>query len=138
MTVGKLYLEDGVRKCFHNLTVFKFNHFLIMKTDSSGANAYIEFTVEQAVNLYVKVSSTDRGKVSKFALRSVNGDKETDVTSVFHSSKAVIEVEGVSGHTLVYTLQAGTYRFYCTSTDRVGRVMSMTVAEYKYIQPEDH
>ena len=101
-------------------------NFLIMKTDSSGVNAYIEFTVEQAVTFYVRVSSTDRGKTSKFLLKDAAGKA---VASVFHPDITEIEVEGVSGHTIVYTLQAGTYRFYCTSTDRVGRVMYMTVAE---------
>lgn len=102
--------------------------YLIMKTDSLGNNAYIEFTVTQAVTFYAKVSSTSRANVSKFILRKVNGDSTTNITSVFHKDAAEINVTGVSGHTLVYTLEAGTYRFYCTSTDRVGRVMNMVVS----------
>ncbi len=103
--------------------------YLIMKTDSLGNNAYIEFTVTQAVTFYVKVSSTGRENISKFVLRNVDGTQETNINSVFHPDDATIHVEGVSGHTLVYTLEAGTYRFYCTSTDRVGRVMAMTVSK---------
>ena len=102
--------------------------YLIMKTDSNSKNAYIEFTVEQAVTFYAKVSSTGRGNYSNFVLRKVDGENETNVNSIFHPDEATIHVEGVSGHTIVYTLEAGTYRFYCTSNDRVGRVMAMTVS----------
>ena len=102
--------------------------YLIMKTDSELHNAYIEFTVAQDVTFYVKVSSTGRGNYTDFVLRKVDGTQETNINSVFHSDEATISVEGVSGHTIVYTLKAGTYRFYCTSENRVGRVMAMTVS----------
>ena len=95
-----------------------------MQTTEEGENSYIEFTVTQDSTFYVKVTSTDRGNISKFVLVDENGNY---VTEMFHGA-GVMEVEGVSGHTLVYTLKAGTYKFYCTSTDRVGRVMSMMVA----------
>ena len=103
--------------------------YLIMKTDSEGHNAYIEFTVTQDVTFYVKVSSTGRGNYTDFLLRKVDGTQETNINSVFHSDEATIHVEGVSGHTIVYKLEAGTYRFYCTSENRVGRVMAMTVSK---------
>ena len=111
--------------------------YLIMKYTEGYGNAYIEFTVEKAVTFYVKVSSTGRGNYSKFVLRQVDGENEINVNSIFHHGEAVINVEGVSGHTIVYTLQAGTYRFYCTSTDRVGRVMAMTVAEWRDIKDNE-
>ena len=101
--------------------------YLIMKTDTEH-NAYIEFTVTQDVTFYVKVSSTGRGNYTDFVLRKVDGTQETNINSVFHPDEATIHVEGVSGHTIVYTLKAGTYRFYCTSENRVGRVMAMTVS----------
>ena len=103
--------------------------YLIMKTDSEHHNAYIEFTVTQDVTFYVKVSSTGRGNYTDFVLRKVDGTQETNINSVFHPDEATIHVEGVSGHTIVYTLKAGTYRFYCTSENRVGRVMAMTVSK---------
>ena len=102
--------------------------YLIMKTDTEHHNAYIEFTVTQDVAFYVKVSSTGRGNYTDFVLRKVDGTQETNINSVFHPNEATIHVEGVSGHTIVYTLKAGTYRFYCTSENRVGRVMAMTVS----------
>ena len=102
--------------------------YLIMKATSTGERAYIEFTVTQAVTFYVKVSSTGRENVSKFLLTKVEGDTTTNVNSIFHADKAEVDVKGVSGHTLVYTLEAGTYRFVSNSTDRVGRVMTMTVS----------
>ena len=107
------------------------NKYLIMKSYTTldnptvFQNSYIEFTVDQAVTFYVRVSSTDRGNVSKFVLKDAAGN---EIASVFHPDTAEMSVEGVSGHTLVYTLEAGTYRFYCTSTDRVGRVMNMVVS----------
>ena len=121
------YTDYGTNSFFKpvgNIDMSNNKSFLIMKTITDTEHSYIEFTVTQKVTFYVKVSSTDREKTSTFVLKNANGDS---IASVFHNN-AVIEVEGVSGHTLVYTLEAGTYRFYCTSTDRVGRVMSMTVS----------
>lgn len=106
------------------------NKYLTMKSYTTLDNptvfqhSYIEFTVDQAVTFYVRVASTDRGNISKFALMNANGEY---VKTLFHDTNEV-EVTGVSGHTLVYTLEAGTYRFYCTSTDRAGRVMNMVVS----------
>lgn len=116
-----------------NIDMSNNKNFLIMKTISDTEHSYIEFTVDKAVTFYVRVSSTDRGKTSKFVLTDAAGNA---VASVFHPDNSEIVVEGVSGHTIVYTLQAGTYRFYCTSTDRVGRVMYMTVAEWRTIKYE--
>ena len=117
------------------------NTYLIMKAytildenNQAGStvfhHSYIEFTVTQDATFYVRVASTDRGNTSKFVLQDANG---TQIESVFHSlhsnhSTPVVEVTGVSGHTVVYTLKAGTYRFYCTSTERVGRIMNMVVS----------
>ena len=110
--------------------------YLIMKTSSTGEAPYIEFTITEAMNFYVKVTSTGRENVSKFVLKKVANDTVTNINSVFHTDNAEVQVKGVSGHTLVYTLEAGTYRFYCTSTERVGRVMTMTVAEKKDIKTQ--
>ena len=142
------YTHFGTNSFFKpngNCNMSNDNTYLIMKAytisdenNQAGStvfhHSYIEFTVTQAVTFYVRVSSTDRGNTSKFVLRQVNGENEINVNSVFHPNEAVINVEGVSGHTIVYTLQAGTYRFYCTSTDRVGRIMDMTVAEWRTIK----
>ena len=126
------YTDYGTNSFFKpngNIDMSNNKNFLILKTISDTEHSYIEFTVDQAVTFYAKVSSTDRGKTSKFVLMSVNAEgQEAEVASKFHQGKAEVVVEGVSGHTLVYTLQAGTYRFYCTSTDRVGRLMTMKIS----------
>ena len=120
------YGTNSFFKPVGNIDMSNNKNFLILKTISDTEHSYIEFTVTQAVTFYAKVTSTDRGKVSKFLLTDAAGNS---INSVFHTDKAVVEVDGVSGHTIVYTLQAGTYRFYCTSTDRVGRILTMTVSK---------
>ena len=123
------YGTNSFFKPYGNCDMGNDKKYLIMKNDTTFGNAYIEFTVEQAVAFYVKTASTDRGNISKFVLRKVDGENEANMYSIFHPNEAVINVEGVSGHTIVYNLTPGTYRFYCTSADRVGRVMAMTVSK---------
>ena len=125
------YGTDAYFEPYGNIDMSNNKNFLILKTTSEGAFSYIEFTVNKNATLCAKVSSTDRGKTSKFVLTKVDGTNEQNISPFFHGESAIMEVEGVSGHTLVYKLEAGTtYRFYCTSTDRVGRVMSMTVYDH--------
>ena len=128
------YNDYGTNSFFKpvgNIDMSNNKNFLIMKTISDTEHSYIEFTVTQKVAFYVKVSSTDRGKTSKFILKDANGN---GVKSAFHSDSAEMVVEGVTGHNIAYVLEAGTYRFYCTSTDRVGRIMSMIVStNYNYV-----
>ena len=139
------YSDFGTNSFFKpngNCNMSNDNKYLIMKAytildenNQVGStvfhHSYIEFTVKQDVTFYVRVASTDRGNTSTFVLEDAAGNQ---IKSVFHDihhgehSTPVVAVTGVSGRTLVYTLKAGTYRFYCTSTDRVGRVMNMVVS----------
>ena len=129
------YKDYGTSSFFKpvgNIDMSNNKNFLIMKTISDTEHSYIEFTVTETVAFYVKVSSTDRGKTSKFILKDANGN---GVKSAFHSDSAEMVVEGVTGHNIAYILEAGTYRFYCTSTDRVGRIMSMIVStDHDYVR----
>ena len=137
------YSDFGTNSFFKpngNCNMSNDNKYLIMKAythlgdiNSEGDatvyhHSYIEFTVAQDVTFYVRVASTDRTNTSKFVLEDTAGNQ---IKAVFHddeNTSPVVEVTGVSGHTLIYTLEAGTYRFYCTSTERVGRVMNMVVS----------
>ena len=102
--------------------------YLVMKSIIvSGENVtpveyshpHIEFTVDRTVTLIVVASSTDRGNTSRFTLMDSN---DNIVAEKFGETS----VEGVSGETLVYNItQPGTYRFLCTETNRVGRLMSV-------------
>ena len=84
--------------------------------------AYIEFTVDAPVTLLVGVTSTNRTNTSNFELVNANGEK---INEKFDATG----VTGVSKTTLVYEIkEAGTYRFVCTSTDRVGRLLTMEIA----------
>lgn len=96
--------------------------YLVMKTDENGEYSYIEFTVTAPMTLIVVASSTDRGNTSEFTLINANGQV---ITEYFGET----EVEGVHQSALVYKITAaGTYRFVCTETGRVGRVMSMSIS----------
>ena len=96
--------------------------YLVMKTDENGEYAYIEFTVTGPVTLIVVASSTDRGNTSEFTLVDANNQI---ITEYFGQT----DVEGVHESALVYRITAaGTYRFVCTETGRVGRVMSMSIS----------
>ena len=96
--------------------------YLVMKTNENGEYAYIEFTVTGPVTLIVVASSTDRGNTSEFTLVDANNQI---ITEYFGET----EVEGVHESALVYRITAeGTYRFVCTETGRVGRVMSMSIS----------
>ncbi len=96
--------------------------YLIMKSVAGGDQAYIEFTVNGAATLLATVTSTSRVNNSEYILVDANGNP---VAERFN----VTSVTGVSGYTLVYEIEeAGTYRFICTSTNRVGRLMIMKLS----------
>ena len=101
-----------------------------MKTTEAN-HASLEFTVESDITktciLIVVVSSTDTNNISKFALFDSNGNKVTTTDTT--GSKQDLEAKGVTGTTFIYFLQPGqTYRFACTGTERVGRLMSIKIA----------
>ena len=96
--------------------------YVIMKS-LDNYESYIEFTVECPVTLIATAASTDRNNTTNFILEDVNGN------TIFERNNRV-QANGADGTTFIYTIsEAGTYRFICTSTDRVGRLMSMKIAE---------
>ena len=94
--------------------------YMTMKSGAQG-EPYIEFTVEKTAILVVQVSSTGADNSSSFALRDENGQ-------VIAELSGKTEAVGANATTLIYILPAGgTYRFVCTETARVGRLLSMKV-----------
>ena len=94
--------------------------YMTMKSGAQG-EPYIEFTVEKTAILVVQASSTGAGNSSSFVLRDENGQ-------VIAERSGKTEAVGANATTLIYILPAGgTYRFVCTETARVGRLLSMKV-----------
>ena len=89
--------------------------------------SYIEFTVDSPATLIVVASSTGVNNKSYFVLKDADGN-------LIDSWNGNTAATGADGTTFLYTIEkAGTYRFECTSLDRVGRLMSMRIAEnHKY------
>ena len=96
--------------------------YVIMKS-LDNYESYIEFTVASPATLIVTAASTGRTNTTNFILEDVNGN-------IISERNNRVQAVGVDGTTFIYTIaEAGTYRFVCTSTDRVGRLMSMKIAE---------
>ena len=121
------YQDYGNGKFFEavgNCDISNDHTYLIMKTvlNDEGVklyHSYIEFTINTKYSFVVVASSTDRGNTSRFTLMDSN---DNVVAEKFGETS----VEGVSGETLVYNItQPGTYRFLCSETNRVGRLMSV-------------
>lgn len=96
--------------------------YVIMKS-LEDSPSYIEFTTDCPATLIVKAASTNRTNTSSFILTNTEGN-------VIDENNNRVNAVGVDGTTFIYTIkEAGTYRFECTSLDRVGRLMSMAIAE---------
>ena len=96
--------------------------YVIMKSLESTP-AYIEFTAQYPTTLIVTAASTGRENTTDFVLIDAEG-------KVIAEKTGRVEAEGVNGTTFIYDLRTpGTYRFVCTSTDRVGRLMAMKTAD---------
>ena len=96
--------------------------YVIMKS-LDNYESYIEFTVASPATLIVTASSTGRGNTTNFILEDANGN-------IISERNNRVQADGADGTTFIYTIaEAGTYKFVCTSTDRVGRLMSMKIAE---------
>ena len=96
--------------------------YVIMKSLESTP-AYIEFTVDYRTTLIVTAASTGRENTTDFVLIDAEGN-------VIAEKTGRVEAKGVDGTTFIYEIkEGGTYRFVCTSTDRVGRLMAMKIAD---------
>ena len=99
------------------------NNYMVMKTTETN-QASIEFTVDGPCIVVVVIASTNRENTSTFAMYDSNGNLVGD-----KNGSTEIATTGVTGTTFVYKIEsAGTYRFACTETDRVGRLMTIKVA----------
>ena len=96
--------------------------YIIMKSLESTPS-YIEFTVDHPTTLIVVAASTSREHTSGFVLVDAEGN-------IIAENNGRVDAVGVDGTTFIYDINAaGNYRFVCTSTDRVGRLMSMKIAD---------
>ena len=124
-TTGKAGDYSEYRTCFLPRGICTFDgtsKYVIMKS-VDGSPAYIEFTTEYPTTLIVKAASTNRTNTSSFELVDAEGN-------VIDELNGRVDAVGVDGTTFLYTIsEPGTYRFVCTELDRVGRLMSMALAE---------
>ena len=124
-TTGKAGDYSEYRTCFLPRGICTFDgtsKYVIMKS-VDGSPAYIEFTTEYPTTLIVKAASTNRTNTSSFELIDAEGN-------VIDELNDRVDAVGVDGTTFLYTIsKPGTYRFVCTELDRVGRLMSMALAE---------
>ena len=96
--------------------------YVIMKSIENN-RAYVEFTTDHSTTLIVTASSTGRNNTSEFILTDADGN-------IINAINNRTVATGVNGTTFIYTIETpGTYRFVCTSTERVGRLMSMKTAD---------
>ena len=124
-TTGKTQDYDEYRNYFLPRGICSIDgsgKYVIMKS-LDNYESYIEFTVASPATLIVTAASTGRGNTTNFVLEDVSGN-------IISERNNRVQAVGVDGTTFIYTIsEAGTYRFVCTSTDRVGRLMSMKIAE---------
>ena len=103
-------------------TIDSSGKYVIMKSLESSPS-YIEFTAEYPTTLIVTAASTGAGNTTSYMLIDAEGNMIAEKTGR-------VNAVGANGTTFIYTItKAGTYRFVCTSTDRVGRLMSMKTAD---------
>ena len=103
-------------------TVDSSGKYVIMKSLDSY-ESYIEFTVDCPATLIATAASTGHNNTSNYILTDASGN-------IIVEKSNRVQATGTSGTTFIYTItEPGTYRFVCTSTDRVGRLMSMKIAE---------
>ena len=94
-----------------------------MKTTELN-QASLEFKVDGPCIVVVVVASTNIENTSTFAMFDSSGN-----AIMATNNKTEVEAKGVTGTTFVFKIgSAGTYRFACTETDRVGRLMTIKVA----------
>ena len=125
-TTGKSSDHSELRSYFMPIgpcTYDTVNSYMIMKTTEIN-QASLEFTVDGPCIVVVVVASTSRENTSTFAMFDHQGNAVADKNGLTE-----ITAVGVSGTTFVYKIEsAGTLRFACTETDRVGRLMTIKVA----------